>query len=161
MDGIIKFRHEVPCAMWLEIFIIQNVNDSRESIFEFVSAIREIKPDKVQLNTLDRPGRVHGLKPAEESVIRKFIDAIEPFCPVDAVGKFTYKSVENTGFSVPATETEKRVTELISRRPCTLEDLCFALSAKPGDIEKLIKHLRNMKKLEARESARGIFYYSK
>ncbi|MGM0437240.1 MAG: radical SAM protein [Bacillota bacterium] len=62
IDGIIKLRKEFCGKIWLEIFIIPEVNNSSQEIKKFIKIIEKIKPDKVQINSLDRPGTKNWVK---------------------------------------------------------------------------------------------------
>ena len=58
------FRKEYKGTIWLEIFIVPGVNDTADELQLLVQAARAINPDRVQLNTLDRPGTCEWVKPA-------------------------------------------------------------------------------------------------
>ena len=59
VDGCVAFRREYPAIeMWLEVFIVPGINDSAESLARFTELFRQIDPDKIQLNSLDRRGAV-------------------------------------------------------------------------------------------------------
>ncbi len=76
----------------LELFIAPGINDSPESVKRFAEIIRTLQVDKVQLNTLDRPGVVDYLRPVGREKLQEFIDALEPFIPVEAVGPHQYRT---------------------------------------------------------------------
>jgi wyosine [tRNA(Phe)-imidazoG37] synthetase (radical SAM superfamily) len=56
IDGLIQFRKKYTGKIWLEIFFVKNINDTQADIEALCKAIKKIKPDKVQLNTMQRPG---------------------------------------------------------------------------------------------------------
>ena len=70
VEGCITFRREYPAIeMWLEVFIVPGINDSAESQERFIELFRQINPDKIQLNSLDRRGAVDWIKvPAREEM---------------------------------------------------------------------------------------------
>jgi wyosine [tRNA(Phe)-imidazoG37] synthetase (radical SAM superfamily) len=61
--GLIQLRKEFKGEIWLEIFLVPGMNDTRTELDKFKDAISKIKPDKVQLNTLHRPGTKAWVKP--------------------------------------------------------------------------------------------------
>ncbi len=79
-----------PMPVYLELFILPGVNDSDESISRFAEIIKSLKVDRVQLNTLDRPGAVPDLKCADEATVKRFIAGLKDAAPVEAVGKYKY-----------------------------------------------------------------------
>ena len=56
MAALKSFRAASKVEMWLEVFIVPGVNDFPASLDRFVKCLREISPDQVQINSLDRPG---------------------------------------------------------------------------------------------------------
>ena len=56
IDALKSFRAVNKVEMWLEVFIVPGINDSPASLERFVQCLREIAPDQVQINSLDRPG---------------------------------------------------------------------------------------------------------
>ena len=79
-----------PMPVYLELFILPGVNDSDEAISRFADIIRELQVDRIQLNTLDRPGAVPDLKCADEATVKRFIAGLKIAAPVEAVGKYNY-----------------------------------------------------------------------
>lgn len=56
ITGLEALRDEYEGEIWLEIFIIPGLNDTAKEIEGMHEALVRIRPDRVQLNTLDRPG---------------------------------------------------------------------------------------------------------
>ncbi len=156
IDGLIKFRKAYTGAMWLELFVVPGVNDSDESIAAFRDIIIRIAPDKVQLNTLDRPGCVDWIKPATEEILMRFIEQLKPVVPVEAVGRFKYKSYNET--TRPDNELEQRIAELVSRRPCTVADICLALAVSEAEAVRLTDQLVDFGRLAVHKAERGTFF---
>ncbi|MCX6090912.1 MAG: radical SAM protein [Atribacterota bacterium] len=61
IEGLIQLRQQYHGQIWLEIFIVEGINDNYSEIVLLRDAISRISPDRVQLNSLDR-------NPAEEWV---------------------------------------------------------------------------------------------
>ncbi|MBE6390971.1 MAG: radical SAM protein [Lentisphaerae bacterium] len=79
-----------PMPVHLELFITPGINDSDESIGRFAEIIGELQVDRVQLNTLDRPGAVKDLKCADEATVIRFMQELKSITAVEAVGKYSY-----------------------------------------------------------------------
>jgi len=58
----------------LEIFILPGYNDDKKELWALKKAILKIKPNLVQLNILDRPGTVPGLRGATRQELQRIID---------------------------------------------------------------------------------------
>ena len=82
-----------PMPVYLELFILPGLNDSDESISRFAEIIKKLEVDRIQLNTLDRPGAVPDLKCADEATVKRFISGLKSAAPVEAVGKFKYLNI--------------------------------------------------------------------
>jgi len=156
VEGIAAFRKISKAAMWLEIFVVPGVNDSVESGRRFRSHVERIKPDKVQLNSLDRPGTEPWVQVPSKESLEALAEAIRPAAPVEIVGHAPRASKQPPCPS--AADFNSRVLGLVSRRPCTAEDIAESLGIALGSVES---HLRRMEKaglLEIEEGQRGSFY---
>ncbi len=69
--GIRQFRTEYPGQIWLEVFIIPGLNTSPGELAGLKEVIEQIRPDRVQINTLDRPGPEAWVKPATLDELEK------------------------------------------------------------------------------------------
>ena len=82
------FRAVNKVEMWLEVFIVPGVNDSPASLDRFVQCLREISPDQVQVNSLDRPGTEDWIEiPSRERLeeIKAVFEACG--CPVTIISR--------------------------------------------------------------------------
>ncbi len=158
MQGLIDFSTRYSVRMWLELFIVPGVNDSDAAIARFVDWIRQIRPELVQLNTLDRPGPVDWVKPAPKETIQRFIRAIEPVVPVEAVGRFRYRT--HTGGQLEGHEAEAsaRILNLASRRPATAPDFSTALDVPVAEVEILLEKMVKAGLLQSERQERGVFF---
>ena len=156
-EGIRALCREQPGKVVLELFIVPGVNDSDASIARFVAYIRSFAVAKVQLNTLDRPGCVDWIKPSDAANTRRFIAALDGVAPVEAVGRFRYKSPELCR-ALATDEFDAGVLALIARRPATLEDLVQMLEADPERVRQRLALLLEAGKITAEKQSRGEFY---
>ena len=156
-EGIRALCREQPGKVVLELFIVPGVNDGDASIARFVAYIRSFGVAKVQLNTLDRPGCVDWIRPSDAANTRRFIAALEGVVPVEAVGRFRYKSPELCR-KLATDEFDASILALIARRPATLENLVQALGAEPERVRQRIALLLEAGKITAEKQPRGEFY---
>ena len=141
----------------LELFIVPEVNDSDASIARFVELVKKMRLDLVQLNTLDRPGTEKSVVPSSPENTRRFIAALAPVVPVEAVGVFRYRA-PRPGAAFTASEGQRRILELITRRPATLPDLVLALELPENEVQKLLDGLFSAGKIGIEKQQRGTFY---
>lgn len=156
INGLIRFRKEYTGKIWLEIFIVPGMNDTDQELTALKHAIEKIKPDQVQLNTLDRPGTVSTLRPATREELERVLDSFQMenaaiiADPPDHKGLFTYRK-----------DTESAILGTIARRPCTSRDLSEILGLKIHDVDKYLASLVADKKIQAVNQKRGFFYQLK
>ena len=157
VNALIEYCRNSKAEIWLELFIVPGKNDSDESINRFKEIIKRAKPDKVQLNTLDRPGTVDWISASTEENTMRFVRALEPVVPVEAVGPFKYKSPALRK-QLKADEIDKLIIDLISRRPSTLSDMSETFGAPQKTIQKHLDVLLNRAKIKSESSKRGRFF---
>ena len=151
------FTHRSKSRIDLELFIVPGVNDSDASIARFVELIKKMRVDLVQLNTLDRPGVEAFVVPSSPENTHRFVAALSPFVPVEAVGAFRYRA-PRPGQAFAADESQRRILDLVRRRPATLPDLALALELPEPEVEKLLEQLFAAGRIGIQKQTRGTFY---
>jgi wyosine [tRNA(Phe)-imidazoG37] synthetase (radical SAM superfamily) len=157
LNGLKEFRQTSEAEYHLEIFIVPGVNDSDASIERFVAIVRDIMPDLVQLNTLDRPGCVDWIKASTPENTMRFAKALEPYVKVEAIGPFKYRSAAPVN-QLPEGELDHLILDLVSRRPSTLTDMTGALFVDRSVLKKHIDSLQADGQLIIEKRERGTFY---
>ena len=69
IEGLVMLRKKYSGALWLEIFIVPGVNDTKHELLLLASAAKRISPDRVQLNSLDRKGTEAWVKPIGQETL--------------------------------------------------------------------------------------------
>jgi len=128
--------------IWLEVFIIENINTDEKNIEALKKALKYIKPDKVQLNTLDRPGTEDWVKAASIKTL-EFIREQLNLPNVEIITKFKYRD-EIKHYRI---DIENTIIETLRRRPLRLEDISEVLGISKEEIQKYIDILINEKKI--------------
>ncbi|MBT7262211.1 MAG: radical SAM protein [Desulfobacula sp.] len=151
--GIEIFSEEYNGKLWLEVFILPGINDGKSDILLLKDVIKTINPDRVQINTLDRPGTLLDIKPASRSDLEKVIRTlgfpnIEIIAKVDAQIKAGIKRKD----------VKAAIIETIHRRPCTKTDLLQILGVEKQVIDNNINLLEKEKKIIGKTRERGVFY---
>lgn len=153
IHGLAKFRKEYRGKIWLEILIIPDYNDDPENLKALRKAIKRIKPDLVQLNTLDRPGTIEGLSPASRT---ELLSAKEELGFPDI--KIISAPANRKKINAYRKDTESAILETIDRRPCTALDLAEILGLHLNEVNKYLDVLDAEDKLKIKREQRGLFY---
>ena len=153
IQGLIDFNHEYEGEIWLEVLILPGYNDDMENILALKEAMIRIKPNRIQLNTLDRPGTLEGLRAASWTELERIagqgnLEHVEIIAPVQ----------ERQDVKSYRTDVESAILETLSRRPCTLEDLEKILGRHINEINKYLVVLEESGVIETSTQERGIFY---
>jgi len=156
INGLIEFSKMFTGDLWLEIMILPGFNDDFENLSLLKEAIIKIKPKKIQLNTLDRPGVIDNIRAASRIELQNIIDLWE--IPNIEIIATSAKRKDNKSFRK---DTENAILETISRRPCTLEDLEKILGLHVNEINKYLDVLDSDNKIDISRQERGIFYQIK
>ena len=151
--GIVEFRKEFKGKMWLEVFILPGYNDGDGELKALESAIREIAPDSIQLNTLDRPGTVPGLRGATRAELERVASSWS-FTNLEIIAA----SPGRKNIRAYREDAEEAILETIARRPCTVDDLGKLLGMHTQEINKYIDVLEGEGKIEPVQQERGVFY---
>jgi wyosine [tRNA(Phe)-imidazoG37] synthetase (radical SAM superfamily) len=153
IEGLIRFREEFRGKFWLEVLILPGYNDEPANLLALKEAIASIAPDRVQLNTLDRPGVVEGLRAATRSELEQIA---RQWAPLEV--EIIAPAAERHRAAAYRTDTEAAILETLSRRPCTLGDMEKILGIHPNEINKYLGVLQEAGRIETSRQERGIFY---
>ncbi|MCK4654544.1 MAG: radical SAM protein, partial [Candidatus Cloacimonetes bacterium] len=156
IEGLIKFRKEFKGKIWLEIFIVPEINDTEEELSLLKKTIQKINPEKVQLNTLDRPGTEAWVKTATKERLEQIVDFLKPL-PVEIIAKFKSRNqVKSFNKNI-----ENQILETIRRRPCTDKDLTEMLGIHLNELNKYLSELLNKNLIKSEMKERGTFFKMK
>ncbi|HDS09696.1 MAG TPA: radical SAM protein [Firmicutes bacterium] len=155
ISGLKKLRQEFKGEIWIEVFIAKSVNDSSVEINKIKKVLEKIKPDRIQFNTLDRPGTIPSLKPVPEKDLKKITERIPGS---EIIAKFPDKS---KFYSEKSENIEEAILRILARRPVTLQDLNVILNLKIAEINKYIRILKSQNKITEKKGKRGIFFILK
>lgn len=139
IKGIIDFGNEFHGEIWLEILFCRALNDDCAEIEKIREKIEDIKPERIQLNTVVRPSSYDFAYPLSEKQLVSIKELLGT--NVELISD-TVPSKMGTSFA----DKEEKIVNLISRRPCTCDDICNALRLHSNEtlkyLAKLIKEGR-------------------
>jgi wyosine [tRNA(Phe)-imidazoG37] synthetase (radical SAM superfamily) len=156
IQGLVKLRQVYAGQIWLEVFIVPDVSDTTAQLLLLRDAIKEISPDLVQLNSLDRPGAEEWVEAASTERLKKIKNfmAQELDMPIEIIARIPYQP----GLKAMDEEIVHLIKGTISRRPSTAEDLSAMLDIHINEISKVLRELNQEGKLSTERKARGVFY---
>lgn len=137
--GILDFRREYKGLLYLEVLLLEGVNDSDANLRALETYLAELKPDRVDVVTMTRPGASEAAMPVERGTLDRFRQALCAGDAPPAREQSTGKVDKNARLG------QKTVIELarasISRRPQTAGQLARALSIPRSQAKQVLTFL--------------------
>ena len=146
IEGMAEFKRRFKGQMWIEVMLLDGLNDTERALFELRDAIELIRPQKVQINLPIRPPAEEWVKPASsegvmraKAILGRAVELIGP-----QIGDF-----DLTGVS----DITDAIVEIIKRHPMNEKELIKTLKKfAPMDVRNALE------KLEREGRARKIEY---
>lgn len=159
IKGIADFSREFAGEIWLEILLVENINDTPEDIAALQNAIGRIRPTRVQLNTVARPPFESFAKPLTrkrmEEVKREIAKGYDG--PVDILAgskdnepSDSGKGREGSLESIPPIKVEDEIIEILLRRPCTITDIAATMNLDAERASEILKSMESRGSLTAK-----------
>jgi Fe-S oxidoreductases len=152
LAGVVTFAREFPGEIWLEVFIVPGENDTEEELLRLKDAIAAIGPDRVQVNTLDRPGTEIWVQPATPGAIERIASMLGG--NAGAIGA----APEGRALPPEVEDAVEIILATIRRRPCTPDDIAVLTGLRPAEVAKCLRLLEARGRVEPVRENRGVFY---
>ena len=154
ISGLCAFRREFPGQIWLEVFLVRDLNDDAEQIAKISKLIKRIRPDKVQLNTAVRPVAEPSVQKLDDEKLQAIADQLGERC--DVVTDFL---LSRHGKLIERPETiPEDVLSMLKRRPCSLNDICSGLGLHPNEVLKYIGHFQRQGLITSEKKDGMVFF---
>jgi wyosine [tRNA(Phe)-imidazoG37] synthetase (radical SAM superfamily) len=154
LEGLIAFRQEFKNPYWLEILLLDGINADGEPLEHLIRCASAIAPDRIQLNTATRPPAEKYAVQVSQTRLNEIATQFNP--PAEIIAD--YRGVHaQTDFVIQKTT----ILEMLSRRPCTLDDVADGLGIHRNEAIKYIEELKTANLLEIRKSGEQTFYSAK
>jgi wyosine [tRNA(Phe)-imidazoG37] synthetase (radical SAM superfamily) len=124
IQGLKDFRKDFSGEIWLEVMLVKGINDREAELI--ARAAESTEPDRIQLNTVVRTP-AESVEPLSEVEMNKMLE-IFPGAEL----------IPDWDWSVPP-RTRDKILDLLTSRPCTLEDICRLLDLTGSDAIKYCK----------------------
>jgi wyosine [tRNA(Phe)-imidazoG37] synthetase (radical SAM superfamily) len=97
VDGLTAFRKEYQGRLWVEVMLVQGLNDSTQALEDIASVLTEIQPDAVHINLPIRPPAETWVQPPDEEGLMRAISVLGNIAEVvhPAEGVFDLSAYDN------------------------------------------------------------------
>ncbi|MBD3421007.1 MAG: radical SAM protein [Chitinivibrionales bacterium] len=152
-EGLLAFAREYSTPVWLEIFIIEGINDLPDELHKFRNIVEKVNPRRIHLNSLDRPGTCSWVKPASSQRLTTIAQYFTPW-PVeissrDVLPTLTLRTVQ---------QAHRKIITTIQRRPCTVEELSSLIGQSINQTNALLHSLIDKQKVVEKKEGDITFY---
>jgi wyosine [tRNA(Phe)-imidazoG37] synthetase (radical SAM superfamily) len=136
VSSLILFRREYRGKLWIEVMLIEGLNDSDQALDDLADLLKRLQPDEIHINLPTRPPAETWVKPADESTLLKalvkFSDTARVVHPAEG------------SFDLGCCDTVlEAVLEIIARHPMRQDQLEKALAQwAPGQVEDILNELQ-------------------
>jgi len=135
-EGMLAFRRDYRGALIVEILIVAGINDKPAEIEALDSYLLRLRPDRIDLGTIDRPP-AYEVHPVSYEVLRELSLRFDPALPLHITSRKTLGGI------TPSSYSEHEILDTLHKRPLTPEDthLLFDNESQKR-LEKLLKNGR-------------------
>lgn len=137
VDGLITFRDEYRGRLWVEVMLVQGLNDSELALKEIAAILAQIRPDEVHINVPTRPPAESWVAPPDAEGLMRATAVFGQIAHVihPAAGSF---DLSGCGSVMEA------VASIIERHPMRQEELEQALAQwAPGQVADALSRLKS------------------
>ena len=152
IQGIADFSRKFSGEIWLEILLVENINDTPEDVTALQKAISRIRPSRVQLNTVARPPYESFAKPLtqkrmaeiKQEIVKKYDKPVDILAgSKDNETTESGKKREESADIISPARIEAEISEMLLRRPCTASDIAATLNINLESAAEILKDMEN------------------
>ena len=132
LQGIGRVAEAYRGRLQLEVMLTREINDSNESIQAIKKAIEDLPVESIDLNTPVRPPPDREMSPCSPESLEAACRAFGPRARM--IASYSGRQAE----SVALDADEQQILEMISRRPCTVDDIGSSLGMAPNLVIKIL-----------------------
>jgi wyosine [tRNA(Phe)-imidazoG37] synthetase (radical SAM superfamily) len=155
-SGLLDFRQEYSGRICLEILLLQGINDTSENLALQREYIAKLRPARVDVVTMTRPGASPMAKAVERQTLAKWRSTLDVVARVDGAPDGLQKQPAAEPMAVQ-TATELILNSL-RRRPQTPEQLAMALGLEIDRSQAIVDALLRQKRIALARNFGDDFY---
>lgn len=135
VEGLETFRHQYRGKLWIEVMLVQGMNDTEAALQEIATVLRRIQPDEVHLNLPTRPPAETWVRPSDEEGLMRARAILGDIATVVHPAEGEY---DLSGFETAV----EAIISIISRHPMRQEELERTLARwTPGRVQAALAEL--------------------
>jgi wyosine [tRNA(Phe)-imidazoG37] synthetase (radical SAM superfamily) len=135
VEGLVSFRESYRGRLWVEVMLVQGLNDTLQSLWDIARVLERIKPDAVHINLPTRPPAETWVQPPTDESLMQAMAILGNVAEVvhPAEGSF-----DLSGYDDPV----DAIIMIITRHPMRQEELERSLERwSPGQVSQALADL--------------------
>ena len=141
--GIRDFTLGFAGAVWLEVLVVEGLNDTAAEMRAIVRLLEGGRFDKVHLNTVVRAPSERWARGVSTERLEALATELEAIGPVELVGGYAAHAQGSFGGDL-----QQAILATLARRPCGAEELAASLGAKRPVVVARLATLERERKVE-------------
>lgn len=82
VEGLVALRRDFRGPIWLEVFLVEGITSGEDEVRRIKQYVDLIKPDRIQLNTVDRPAAEPHVRALPRQRLKEIAVLLGPACEV-------------------------------------------------------------------------------
>lgn len=136
-QGILRFAREFSGWLFLEILLVKGYNDTEENLGRLRDFCRELRPHRIDVVTMTRPGACLEARPVAEETLHRWRNELEPLATGAEPGPGHREAPSRV-----RPEAKEEVLVSLRRRPQTRSDLMAGLGIEGPLVDEIVCELR-------------------
>jgi len=129
IQGLEAFRKQYSGLIWLEIMLINELNDTPDELGKLRTLVNHLKPDKIHLNTVTRPPSEKETRPLDERKLEKIRKMFGDRCEI-------ISSFKKEGIHQEREDWVMMLLETLTRRSLSMSDILIITGAPESRVRR-------------------------
>lgn len=134
-EGLVAFRREYHSMLWVEVMLVEGLNDSTEELQAIAKVLRQVNPDQIHINTPVRPPSELAVQPPDQDTLQKAVAILGDVAHVIPPTTESLHLAEETSLV-------EVIIDVIKRHPTCEDELIYSLRQWP--IEQIEQTLESL-----------------
>lgn len=142
VNGIDHFRQMYSGKLWIELMLVKDMNDGKESLEEIAKLMERLKPDLIQITLPVRPPAESKIRPSDKQGLELASQILGEIAPV-SIPDFPEPQTINVD------ELSEAIINIVTRHPMQEDELLHLLNSwGPAKIYQSLKELSDAKQIK-------------
>jgi wyosine [tRNA(Phe)-imidazoG37] synthetase (radical SAM superfamily) len=151
IQGLIDFKETFKGKLWIEVMLLNGINDTKTELLKIKEKIDLIKPDRIDINFPIRPPTEHWVKIPDINVFSILNDIFKDYSNINYPEKGFFKTYSN--------DFEYELLSIIERHPMRQNQIIETFSyLNHNEIISLLYKLESQKKIKKMMYNKKLFW---